>query len=552
METAAKAPAKGKRFTKAEWSWIFYDWANSVYATNIMAAIFPIWYAMNATDLGNKMLGIGVSIASLVCAVLAPTLGAVADFKGYKKKLLAAFVIVGVLFTAIMAFVGSWQLMLLGYVLSRIGFSGANVFYDSFLTDVTTSEKMDKVSAWGYAMGYIGGSTIPFVISIVVMVLRGMDEFSFKFAILITSVWWATFSLPILLNVKQLHYVDTPPKQLARSAGRNLLRTARDVVLDRGMLIFMLAYFCYIDGVDTIISISTSYGSTLGLGSIGMILALLVTQLVAVPFSILSSRIAAKFGTIRVIVTAIGVYFCICVVGFFMGQIMEPHQMAYTAQIKEARASFPEVFSSGTADAKTYEKLISDLIDDGKDQLAEEDRPAAFAALFDEKVEKVMDPAGVVYPFSGEEARMKASEAVSKIRERIDPYVNDPEFPVSYHASRKTASILFWILATLVGTVQGGIQALSRSYFGKLVPANRSAEFFGFYDIFGKFAAVLGPALYALCYALTDRPSVGILSLITLFAVGAVLLITGKSQLNATVDRVREANRTAGLAEVEE
>ena len=147
---------------------------------------------------------------------------------------------------------------------------------------------------------------------------------------------------------------------------------------------------------------------------------------------------------------------------------------------------------------------------------------------------------------------MKASEAVSKIRERIDPYVNDPEFPVSYHASRKTASILFWILATLVGTVQGGIQALSRSYFGKLVPANRSAEFFGFYDIFGKFAAVLGPALYALCYALTDRPSVGILSLITLFAVGAVLLITGKSQLNATVDRVREANRTAGLAEVEE
>jgi UMF1 family MFS transporter len=203
--------AIGKRFTKSEKSWIFYDWANSVYATNIMAVIFPIYYASVAGDIGNKWWGVGVSVASLIGALIAPTLGAVADFKGYKKKLLFIFILIGTLSTAVLAFVSTWQWMLVGYVISHIGFSGSCVFYDSFLTDVTTHERMDRVSSWGYAAGYIGGSTIPFVISIAVMLLRNYDPIAMKFSILIVTVWWLLFSIPILRNVEQKHYVQTPP-----------------------------------------------------------------------------------------------------------------------------------------------------------------------------------------------------------------------------------------------------------------------------------------------------------------------------------------------------
>ncbi len=534
----------GKKFTKKEKSWILYDWANSVYATNIMAAIFPIYYAGIADDMGNKWWGIGVALASLICAVLAPTLGAIADFKGYKKKLLAVFIVIGVVFTAWMAFVSSWQWLLVGYVISRIGFSGANVFYDSFLTDVTTNERMDRVSAWGYAMGYLGGSTIPFVISIAVLMLTKFSPMAIKFSILITSVWWAAFSVPILWNVRQEYYVETPPKELAKNAGKNLLDTVKRCVTNKGLLIFLIAYFLYIDGVDTVISISTNYGATLGLGSTGMILALLVTQLVAVPFSILFSRLAGKFGAIKMIVSAICVYFCICIVGFFMGRIVEPYQLDYkTAVLTNTLAPFAD----GSADAKVFLELATDLVDDGKDILAEEDRAAAFANLFDETRARAADPAGVVYQFSGDEARAAAVATISEIEESLAPYIADAGKQAGYNAAIGTASMLFWVLAGLVGTVQGGIQALSRSYFGKLVPQERSAEYFGFYDIFGKFAAVLGPILYAVCYMLTGRPSVGIISLIVLFAAGALLLLLGRKHLAATERAVqRQSELEAG------
>lgn len=540
---------ESKRFTKAERSWITYDWANSVYATNIMAAIFPIYYASVANDMGNKWWGIGVSIASLICAILAPTLGAIGDFKGYKKKLLTAFIVIGVVFTAMMAFVGTWQWMLVGYVLSHIGFSGSCVFYDSFLTDVTTEERMDRVSSWGYAMGYIGGSTIPFVISIVILLLTDFSVNAIKFSILITSVWWAVFSLPILKNVEQKHYVETPPKELAKSAGKNLLDTMKRCVTNKGLFIYLLAYFFYIDGVGTIITLSTNYGATLGLGSTGMILALLVTQLVAVPFSILFSKLASKFGNIKMIITAIAVYFCICFVGFFMGRLVEPYQLDYTAEVRASVAAQPEVAAPGTADGKVWSAVVSDIIEQGKDVLAEADRPAAFSDVFDGIEAQLSDPSGVVYAFSSEAARLNALDRVGQLEQDLTAFTQDTQRQAGYDAARKTASLLFWVLAALVGTVQGGIQALSRSYFGKLVPQERSAEFFGFYDIFGKFAAVIGPLLYATFYMLTDRPSIGILSLLILFAAGGTLLIAGRKQLVITETAVREANAAKAALE---
>ena len=427
---AAGGQTASKKFTKTEKSWILYDWANSVYATNIMAVIFPIYFGNVCAQSGADNLVLwsyGTSVATFLVAVLAPVLGALGDHKGHKKRLFMACLVLGVAFTLFSAFTDDYRLLLIGYVVSHIGFSGSCLFYDSFLTDVTTRERMDRVSAWGYAMGYIGGSTIPFVLSIVILFVLGMDNpLAFKLVIVLTSVWWLVFSIPFLKNVHQVHYVEAR-KGLFRSTFRNLWTTAKDIFTHKRVFLFIVAYFFYIDGVNTIISISTSYGSKLGLDDISMILALLVTQIVAVPFSILFGKLADKVGSINLLCGAVAIYFCITVVGFFMGFNIEQNP--------------------------------------------------------------------------GDESALTLSLT------------------------------LFWCMAFLVGTVQGGIQALSRSYFGKLIPASRSNEYFGFFDIFGKFAAVIGPLLVALFTQFTGRDSIGVISLAILFLIGDGILFTGRKKI---------------------
>jgi len=408
-----------KRFTKQEKSWIFYDWANSVYATNIMAVIFPIYYASVAGDLGSKWWGIGVSVASLIGAVIAPTLGAVADFKGNKKKLLFAFILIGALSTAVLAFVSTWQWMLVGYVISHIGFSGSCVFYDSFLPDVTTDERMDRVSGWGYAAGYIGGSTIPFVMSIAVMLLRNYDALSMKFAILIVTVWWLLFSIPILKNVKQTHYVETPPSELAKHAMSNLWDTMKRCVSNKGLFIYLIAYFLYIDGVGAVISLATNYGATLGLGTTGMILALLVTQLVAAPCAILFSKLSGKFGAIKMIITAIIMYFIICGVGFFMGRLVEPYQLDYVTAARTS-ISAQDVAFDNKEDEKAWSKLTVDLVEKTRDVLSEKDRAAAFDEVVADYVRQAGDVNAVNYVFSSDASRQSAVTALTKIGADLD------------------------------------------------------------------------------------------------------------------------------------
>jgi UMF1 family MFS transporter len=297
---------------------------------------------------------------------------------------------------------------------------------------------MDKVSAWGFSMGYIGGSTIPFIISIILVMMA--DTFfpgsaspgttAVKISVYLTVVWWALFSIPILKNVKQKYFVSAPPKELVKTTLNNIWNTLKHILADKAMLYFMLAYFFYIDGVNSVIHMATAYGSTLGLDSTGMIVALLITQLVAVPFAIWFSKLAGRIGSINMISIAIAVYFVICVVGFIMG-------------------------------------------------------------------------------FGVEEGFLSIQQAL----------------------------VLFFALAVLVGTCQGGIQALSRSFFGKLIPPKRSNEFFGFYDIFGKFAAFMGPALYALIASLTGRSSLGILSIIILFAAGGGFILGGRETLRVAEKR---------------
>ncbi len=432
------------RFSKAERSWIMYDWANSVHSTIIVAAVFPIFFAnvvkdsADAVQSGDVYWGWATSAATLAMACLAPVLGAIGDNKGMKKKLFSTFLVLGLGFTLIMGLTNDWRWMLAGYALSYLGFSGANLFYDSFITDVTTPDRMDKVSAWGFSMGYIGGSTIPFIISIVMVMMA--DTFfgwadspatmAVKISVFLTVLWWAVFSIPILKNVRQQYYVQSPPGELVKSTVANIWKTFRHILADKAMLFFMLAYFFYIDGVNSVIHMATAYGSTLGLDSTGMIIALLVTQLVAVPFAIWFSKLAGRVGSINMISVAIAVYFVICVVGFVMG-------------------------------------------------------------------------------FGVEEGFLTIDQAL----------------------------IMFFTLAVLVGTCQGGIQALSRSFFGKLIPPDRSNEFFGFYDIFGKFAAFMGPALYAVIASATGRSSLGILSIIILFAAGGGFILGGRETLRIAEKR---------------
>lgn len=500
---------KAKRFTKTEWSWIFYDWANSIYATNIMAAIFPTVFVSIAGEAGDIWWGYGTSIATFIAALLAPLLGAVADYRGMKKKLFTVFMLIGVVFTFAIALVmNNWRLMLVGYILSRIGFSCSCLFYDSFLTDVTTDDRMDKVSSWGYAMGYIGGSTIPFLISIVVLLVMGYGSpFAQKFSIIITSVWWLAFSIPFLKNVEQTHYIERTGKTTVGQIFRNIGHTARDIFRRKGLFLFVVAYFFYIDGVGTIISISTAYGTTLGLGTVGMILALLVTQIVAMPCSILFANLADRFTARRALIGAILIYTLICMVGFYMGFSLEPHQEKYEAALK---AEYTEPLQD-----LTDEKAIA-LRDSLKDY------------------------------FTDAEAQKKADEAVAKtLTETSSPEVERVTLAFANFIGSRTeeisgfrkavsfSTILFWAMAVLVGTVQGGIQAVSRSYFGKLIPKKRSNEFYGFFDIFGKFASVLGPFLYALIGGWTGRSSFGVLALVVLFLVGLVIMIAGKKHFEA-------------------
>ncbi len=372
-----------KQFSKQEKSWIFYDWANSVYATIIMAAVFPIYFsgvAGNAGYSGDVLWGYATSIATFVVAVSAPFLGALGDFKGMKKRLFTVFLLVGVIFTLVMAITDNPILMLVGYGLSYIGFAGGNLFYDSFLTDVSEKENMDKVSAYGFAMGYFGGSTIAFLISIALIMFGkhiGIDNtLAVKLSVVLTSLWWLVFSIPMLKNVKQVHYVDTPKSELFSGALRNLKDTVKSIFRDKRMLIFIIAYFFYIDGVGTVIHMATSYGSTLGLNSTMMIFALLLTQLVAVPCSILFSRFSKSIGTVKMLLIGITIYIFVCLVGFYMGFSLEPHQAAYEADFRQVVTE-----NRGALSDEAFAALSAD----GLSALSEADR----ADLFAESAEKI-------------------------------------------------------------------------------------------------------------------------------------------------------------------
>lgn len=405
------------KFNKVEKSWILYDWANSAYTLTITTTLLPLYFKSvyeNAGGLattGTAYWGYANSISTLFLALLAPILGTLADYKGYKKKFFNMFLVLGVVSTMLLPIVpaSNWMLLLGLYVISAIGYSGANVFYDAFLVDVTTEEKMDKVSTSGFAWGYIG-STIPFILcmAVVMMAQKGAIPISVtaatQIAFVVNAIWWLIFTIPMLKNVKQLYGIEREENPVKKSFLR-IGRTFLNIRKHKKVFLFLLAYFFYIDGVDTIIKMSTSYGSDLGINSQTLLIVLLVTQFVAFPFAIIYGKLADRFKGKTMLYVGIIMYTIICTYAFFL----------------------------------------------------------------------------------------------------------------------KT-SLDFWILAMLVGTSQGGLQALSRSYFGKIIPKENANEFFGFYNIFGKFAAIMGPALMGVVTQLTGKSNYGVFSIVILFIIGGIVL----------------------------
>ncbi|MGF2618353.1 MFS transporter [Rossellomorea vietnamensis] len=406
-----------KSFTKEENSWMFYDWANSAYSIIISTAVFPLFYKAAATNAGvspsdsTAYLGYTIAIATFILAMLGPILGTIADYKGFKKKFFTFFFGLGVTATAVLAFIPSdqWLILLICYTFAAVGSAGANVFYDAFLTDVTSDERMNRISARGYGLGYIG-STIPFLISIAIIVLSQSGTIPLsttvasKIAFLITALWWGLFAIPMFRNVHQRYYIEPEPKPVVNSF-RRLAKTFKEIKKYRALFLFLLAYFFYIDGVGTIITMSTAYGSDLGISSTSLLIILFVTQVVAAPFAVLYGRLSEKFTGKKMLYVGIIIYIFVCIYAYFL--------------------------------------------------------------------ETTLD---------------------------------------------------FWILAMLVATSQGGIQALSRSYFAKLVPKQNSNEFFGFYNIFGKFASIMGPLLVAVTAQVTGDSSTGVFSLVILFIIGIIIL----------------------------
>lgn len=374
---------------KAVWGWAMYDWANSAYVTTVMSGFFPVFfkqYWSYGADINTStaLLGFGNSIASLIVALMAPILGAIADKGSAKKKFMVLFAYLGVLMSIGLFMVqkGQWEMAIFIYIMGVIGFSGANIFYDSLLPSVAGEEKIDYVSSLGYSMGYLGGGLL-FLINVLMTLMPqkfGLPDAAaaVRVSFLTVAVWWGMFTIVTIAWVKEPRS-DSPPArgESVISAGfHQLMGTFKKIRHMKVVMLFLVAYWFYIDGVDTIIRMAVDYGMSIGFESNDLILALLIVQFVGFPSALVFGRLGQKWGVRKSIYLAIGIYMAVTLWGTMMTQKIE-----------------------------------------------------------------------------------------------------------------------FYILAIVIGLVQGGIQALSRSYYSRLIPTDKAAEFYGFYNMLGKFAVIIGPVL---------------------------------------------------------
>ena len=421
---------------KAVWGWAMYDWANSAFATTVMAGFFPIFFKQYWSygvdvNVSTAQLGFGNSIASLLVALMAPVLGAIADKGSARKKFLIFFAYLGVLMTACLFLVGKgeWAWAIFVYAMGIVGFSGANVFYDSLLPTVAGKDNVDYISGLGFAMGYLGGGLL-FLINVLMTLMPekfGLADSgeAVRYSFISVAIWWGLFTIFTILWVpeEKTAGASREGRNFIADGFRQIIGTFKKVRHLKTIFLFLLAYWFYIDGVDTIIRMAVDYGMSIGFASNDLIIALLVVQFVGFPSALVFGKLGQKWGVRKAIYLAIGIYMFIVVWGTMM-----------------------------------------------------------------------------------------------------------------------TVKQEFYILAIMIGLVQGGIQALSRSYYSRLIPREQSAEYYGFYNMLGKFAAIVGPALMGVVGLIARRllmpptPTPGqiehvgqlasrwsIASVLILFLIGAIL-----------------------------
>lgn len=399
------------KLTKMEKYWILYDVGNSAF-TLLVSTIIPIYFNALAGNAGISEVdylaywGYAASISTVIVAILGPTMGTVADTRNYKKPLFVFFMMIGVIGCAALSVPTSWIVFLVVFVIAKVGYNASLIFYDSMLVDVTTPERMDKVSSHGYAWGYIG-SCIPFIISLVFVLMYESIGITMNtammLAFLINAAWWVLMTLPLLKNYRQKNFA-APPEHPIKDSFIRLGHTLRDIKKEKKIFLYLLAFFFFIDGVYTIIEMATAYGSALGLDTTGLLLALLVTQIVAFPCALIFSKFSRRYETTKLIKVCIAAYTLI----------------------------------------------------------------ALFAIQLDKQWE-------------------------------------------------------FWFLAVMVGMFQGAIQALARSYFAKIIPAEKSGEYFGIYDICGKGASFMGTTLVGIVAQITNVANAGVAIIAVMFVIGFVL-----------------------------
>jgi UMF1 family MFS transporter len=403
--------------TKPIISWSLYDWANSAFATTVMAGFFPVffksyWSAGADMTESTFQLGLANSIASIVIMILAPVLGAIADKGGTRKKFLLFFTVMGVVMTGGLYFVerGMWEMAVLLYMAASIGFAGGNVFYDALIVAVAPQQKLDVVSALGYALGYLGGGML-FALNVAMTLWPqtfGLADAAqaVRVSFVMVAAWWAVFSIPVMVFVKEPRATERyAVAEMVKGGWQQLVTTFHHIRRLRAVWLFLIAYWCYIDAVDTIIRMAVDYGMSLGFDSKNLLVALLITQFIGFPAALVFGKLGERFGAKAGVFIAIAVYIGITLWAMSMDKVIE-----------------------------------------------------------------------------------------------------------------------FYILAAIIGLVQGGIQSLSRSLYASMIPPDKSGEFFGFYNMLGKFATVLGPVLMGIVGVLTGKPRLSLLAVVALFVIGAAVL----------------------------
>jgi UMF1 family MFS transporter len=418
IQTQAVEELQHKREIRA---WTMYDWANSAFATTIMAAVLPIYYASlgataDAPALMTSRWGFTTAIAALIAAVISPILGAVADFRGAKKKFLTIFMVIGVISTALLFFPnkpGDWLLASIIFIFANIGFAGSLVYYDALLPHVARADEIDQVSSRGYMMGYIGGGLLLAVNLVMIMFLPeivpslGVGLMT-RLSFVTVALWWAIFTIPILTRVKEpVRRIEAGEEGMnpIKVSFQRLARTFAEIKKYRDLAMGLLAFWVYANGIGTIITMATIYGTELGFGRTTLIGTLLMVQFLAAPFAFFFGWLSRKIGTKKGIYITLIVYTLIAIAGYFLYQEWQ-----------------------------------------------------------------------------------------------------------------------FWLLGAAVATVQGGSQALSRSLIGKMMPKSKSAEFYGFFSVFEKFASILGPAIFGVISVIMGESRLSIASLVVFFAVGIFIL----------------------------